>query len=72
MKLSDLTNWTNWTNYWEELRTALLEPTVDKQLLEASLREARMKMPVPVLWLLGKTQSGKTSIIRALTGSETA
>ena len=26
-------------------------------------------MPVPVLWLLGKTQAGKTSIIRALTGS---
>ena len=69
MKLSDLTNW---ANYWEELRTALLEPTIDKVLLEASLREAREKMPVPVLWLLGKTQSGKTSIIRSLTGSEAA
>lgn len=62
----------NWTDYWEQLRTALLEPKVDPALLEASLREARAKMPVPVLWLLGKTQSGKTSIIRALTGSETA
>ena len=69
MKLSDLKNW---TEYWEQLRTALLEPGVDKTLLEASLREARTRMPVPVLWLLGKTQSGKTSIIRALTGSETA
>lgn len=69
MKLSDLKNW---TEYWEQLRTTLLEPGVDKTLLEASLREARAKMPVPVLWLLGKTQSGKTSIIRALTGSETA
>ncbi len=69
MKLSDLKNW---TEYWEQLRTALLEPGVDKTLLEASLREARAKMPVPVLWLLGKTQSGKTSIIRALTGSEAA
>ena len=69
MKLSDLENW---TNYWEQLRTALLEPKVDEKLLEASLREARAKMPVPVLWLLGKTQSGKTSIIRALTGSEAA
>lgn len=69
MKLIDLKNW---TEYWEQLRTALLEPGVDKTLLEASLREARAKMPVPVLWLLGKTQSGKTSIIRALTGSETA
>ncbi|PXX14291.1 uncharacterized protein (DUF697 family) [Nitrosomonas ureae] len=69
MKLSDLKNW---TNYWEQLRTALLEPRVDENLLEASLREARTKMPVPVLWLLGKTQAGKTSIIRALTGSAAA
>ncbi|SFD94876.1 YcjF family protein [Nitrosomonas sp. Nm166] len=69
MKLSDLKKW---TNYWEQLQAALLEPKVDKQLLEASLREARAKMPVPVLWLLGKTQSGKTSIIKALTGSEAA
>lgn len=69
MKLSDLKNW---TNYWEQLRTALLEPRVDENLLEASLREARAKMPVPVLWLLGKTQAGKTSIIRALTGSAAA
>ncbi len=69
MKIPDLKNW---TDYWEQLRSALLEPTVDKQLLEASLREARARMPVPVLWLLGKTQSGKTSIIRALTGSEAA
>jgi len=69
MKLSDLKNW---TDYWEQLRTALLEPRVDENLLEASLREARIKMPVPVLWLLGKTQAGKTSIIRALTGSAAA
>lgn len=69
MKLSDLKNW---ADYGDRLRTALLEPVVDKELLEASLREARAKMPVPVLWLLGKTQAGKTSIIRALTGSETA
>lgn len=69
MNLNDLKNW---TEYWEQLRTALLEPKVDAALLEASLCEARAKMPVPVLWLLGKTQSGKTSIIRALTGSAAA
>ncbi|TXI16599.1 MAG: hypothetical protein E6Q62_11135, partial [Nitrosomonas sp.] len=62
----------NWTSYWEQLRKALLEPAIDKSLLEVSLREARAKLPVPVLWLLGKTQAGKTSIIRALTGSPTA
>ncbi|HEV3204711.1 MAG TPA: DUF697 domain-containing protein [Gemmataceae bacterium] len=32
----------------------------------------RKKSPVPVFWLLGKTQSGKTSIIRFLTGAEDA
>jgi uncharacterized protein (DUF697 family)/predicted GTPase len=69
MKSTDLKNW---MNAWEALRVALLEPKVDQQLLEASLREARTKLPVPVLWLLGKTQSGKTSIIRALTGSQAA
>lgn len=69
MKLNDLKNW---ADYWERLRAELLEPRVDEKLLQASLREARVRMPVPVLWLLGKTQAGKTSIIRALTGSEAA
>ncbi len=69
MKLPELTNW---SQYWEQLRIALLQPQVDKSVLESSLREAQSKLPVPVLWLLGKTQSGKTSIIRALTGSEAA
>lgn len=30
------------------------------------------RTPVPVFWLLGKTQSGKTSIIKFLTGAEQA
>lgn len=69
MKFHDLKNW---QNYWQQLRTALLDPKVDDEALEASLRQAREKVPVPVLWLIGKTQSGKTSIIKALTGSEMA
>lgn len=69
MKIRDLKNW---SEYWKQLRKTLLNPTVDQATLDASLREARSRMPVPVLWLLGKTQAGKTSIIRALTGSETA
>lgn len=36
------------------------------------LDELRLKAPVPVIWLLGKTQSGKTSIIKYLTGAEDA
>jgi len=34
--------------------------------------EVRAKTPAPVFWLFGKTQSGKTSIIRYLTGAEDA
>lgn len=69
MKWDDLKNW---SGYWEQLRKVLLDPKVDEALLEKSLQEAREKMPVPVLWLIGKTQAGKTSIIRAMTGSEAA
>lgn len=69
MKLIDLNNI---TDYWKQLQTALLSPKVDDAMLEASLREARTKVPIPVIWLIGKAQSGKTSIIRALTGNESA
>jgi uncharacterized protein (DUF697 family)/predicted GTPase len=62
----------SWSNYWAQLRQALLDPKVNEAALEKSLREAREKIPVPVFWLLGKTQAGKTSIISALTGSDTA
>ncbi len=40
--------------------------------LNEALRRARAAQPPPVVWLLGKTQSGKTSIIRSLTGSPDA
>jgi uncharacterized protein (DUF697 family)/predicted GTPase len=36
------------------------------------LDELRRKLPVPVIWLFGKTQSGKTSIIKYLTGADYA
>nr|MCU0705700.1 GTP-binding DUF697 domain-containing protein [Fimbriiglobus sp.] len=39
---------------------------------EKELAEVRAKTPAPVLWLFGKTQSGKTSLIRYLTGSTDA
>jgi uncharacterized protein (DUF697 family)/predicted GTPase len=32
----------------------------------------RQRAPVPVVWLFGKTQSGKTSIIKFLTGADAA
>jgi uncharacterized protein (DUF697 family)/predicted GTPase len=40
--------------------------------LDRSLDALRQHMPVPVLWLFGKTQSGKTSIIKYLTGAAEA
>ena len=39
---------------------------------EVDLEAVRAKTPAPVFWLFGKTQSGKTSIIRYLTGAEDA
>lgn len=40
--------------------------------LEAELEKLRAETPAPVLWLYGKTQSGKTSIIKFLTGADEA
>ena len=57
---------------WRSLREALLNPRVDPEQLAAAIGVAREKQPLPVLWLIGKAQAGKTSIIRALTSSETA
>lgn len=69
MKLSKITDW---ITYWQKLQTVLTDPKIDEAALEASLKQAREKISLPVFWLIGKTQAGKTSIIRALTGSETA
>jgi uncharacterized protein (DUF697 family)/predicted GTPase len=43
----------------------------DEQLHQ-KLEEIRLKTPVPVFWLYGKTQSGKTSLIKFLTGADEA
>lgn len=61
-----------WEAWLSQLQSALLSPRVPDEALQASLEQARAALPVPVIWLLGKTQAGKTSIIRALTGSERA
>jgi uncharacterized protein (DUF697 family) len=36
--------------------------------LQARLEQIRKRAPAPVFWLFGKTQSGKTSIVKYLTG----
>lgn len=48
-----------------------LSSTADDQFA-ADQAALLAKPPVPVIWLLGKTGSGKTSIIRFLTGATTA
>jgi uncharacterized protein (DUF697 family)/predicted GTPase len=47
-------------------------PSMRAARLQAHLERLRQKTPVPVFWLFGKTQSGKTSIIKYLTGAESA
>ncbi len=47
-------------------------PSHHEAEVQAELERLRQKIPVPVFWLLGKTQSGKTSLIRFLTGATDA
>jgi hypothetical protein len=53
-----------------------LKHVFSRKAREAGLKEhldkLRTQLPVPVFWLIGKTQSGKTSIIKHLTGAEDA
>lgn len=56
---------------FDKIRNIFSTKHRDEQL-EKKLEELRSKTPVPVFWLFGKTQSGKTSIIKYLTGAEEA
>ncbi|MGH8475975.1 MAG: GTPase family protein [Methylococcales bacterium] len=60
------------TTLWKSIKNILLNPSVDDRELSLRLARIRKELPAPVFWLLGKTQSGKTAIIRALTGDEQA
>src|SRR5579872_2345284 len=57
-----------WKGVWDRFAF----PKVSDAELERCFQKARHKLPVPVFWLLGKPQSGKTSLIRALTGNTRA
>ncbi|MGH7172508.1 MAG: DUF697 domain-containing protein [Gemmataceae bacterium] len=52
--------------------TRLFSSSAREARLQDHLDRLRRQMPVPVFWLYGKTQSGKTSIIKYLTGAESA
>lgn len=56
------------TRYWR----ALFHPQVDEAAVQRHLRAIKERLPTPVVWLLGKAQSGKTSIIHDLTGDPRA
>jgi uncharacterized protein (DUF697 family) len=40
--------------------------------VQQQLDQLRDRLPVPVFWMFGKTQSGKTSVIKYLTGADRA
>lgn len=56
------------TRAWKQL----VAPEVDREELERCVEQVRSQLPTPVFWLLGKTQSGKTSLIRAMTENSRA
>src|SRR5262245_63664701 len=58
-------------NLWHKVRS-VFSPRVSDEELKQHLDQLRQQTPVPVFWLLGKTQSGKTSLVRYLTGAERA
>lgn len=55
---------------WRKLLGAVLDPKPAPEL-DRSVREQALAQ-APVIWLLGKVQAGKTSIIRAMTGADAA
>lgn len=59
-------------NYARRLWRNVRAPKVSDEKLRRRLEQVRRELPEPVFWLLGKAQSGKTSIVRALTGSSRA
>ncbi len=59
-------------SFWRLLTKYVLSPRAESAEVEERVRRAKAKLPPPVIWLLGKTQAGKTSIIRAITGSTEA
>lgn len=65
-----------WSTSSQRWLTRLKSWMTARQLSDQEFEEARRSLvrhiPVPVFWLFGKTGSGKTSLIRYLTGASTA
>ncbi len=58
--------------FWNAVKRTVTGDPNPPPDIEATLSAMRAKTPAPVFWLLGKTQSGKTSLVRFLTGAEDA
>ncbi len=56
---------------WQRVRR-IFSPRLSEEEMRAHLERLRRQAPTPVFWLVGKTQSGKTSLVRYLTGAERA
>jgi uncharacterized protein (DUF697 family)/predicted GTPase len=56
----------------QKIKKWLLPESPSDEQLQEKLDQVRKKAPVPVFWLYGKTQTGKTSIIKFLTGADEA
>lgn len=54
----------------EALADAIFKPRISDEKLAEKVEAIKHTLPIPVIWLLGKAQSGKTSLIRALTGRD--
>jgi uncharacterized protein (DUF697 family) len=61
-----------WSEHFEALHRAVFKPQVETEQLQHLFASVRNTQPLPVVWLIGKTQAGKSSIVRALTGSSDA
>ncbi len=58
-----------WSEQFNNLRRILLKPQLETEQFQQLLNTARPADTLPVIWLLGKTQAGKSSIVQALTGN---
>ena len=58
-------------NLWGRVRR-IFSPTMAEEEIREYLEKLRKEAPIPVFWMVGKTQSGKTSVIRYLTGADRA
>jgi uncharacterized protein (DUF697 family) len=58
--------------FWASVWRHVLAPQINPARMEEYLGQAKANLPPPVIWLLGKAQSGKTSLIHALTGNSRA